>query len=140
MRTNRVVKSGNRNVVLFDGTEIGLVQSVDANDNYNPEQASGIGDIHVAEHVPTLADHTINVSKMVLRFDQMRAAGISWLNGDDALEGRIFDISVIDKDSGQEVRRYIGCTYASGGVRTNKHAIMLTDAVFKALDVTGTGA
>lgn len=137
--TNLKARSGNRIVVTFDGLQIGLVQSVRASDDYSPEPASGIGDIHVAEYVPTMARHTISVSSMVLFTGAMREAGISTLNGDDALEGRVFDIVVYSKDDGSELRKYVGCSYASGDIEVNKHAILVTNAQFNALDVSGAG-
>lgn len=137
--TNLKARSGNRIVVTFDGLQIGLVQSVRASDDYSPEPASGIGDIHVAEYVPTMARHTLSVSSMVLFTGAMREAGISVTNGDDALEGRVFDIVVYSKDDGTELRKYVGCSYASGDIEVNKHAIIMSNAQFNALDVSGSG-
>lgn len=136
---NLKVRSGNRMVVTFDGKQIGLVQSVRASDDYGPEPASGIGDIHVVEYVPTMARHTLSVSSMVLFTGAMREAGITTVNGDDALEGRVFDIVVYSKDDGAELRKYVGCSYASGDIEVNKHAIIMSNAQFNCLDVTGSG-
>jgi len=138
-KTNLKVRSGNRVTVLFDGTEIGLVQSVRANDDYSPEPASGIGDIHAQEYVPTMARHSIAVSNMVLNVASMREALISFENGDDALSGNVFDIVVRSKDDSSELRKYIGCSYASGDVEITKHAIIVSNAQFNALDVVGFG-
>jgi hypothetical protein len=137
---NLKVKSGNRHVVMLDGNVVGMAQSVDMHDDYSPEAASGIGDIHAQEYVPSMARHTVNVEEMVLRVANLRALGITLENGDDALKGRVFDILTVDKDSGATLRKYIGCSYASGGVQVRKHAIIVSSAVFNALDVSGTGA
>lgn len=136
---NKKVRSGNRIAVLFDNKEIGLVQSVRSSDDYNPEPASGIGDIHVIEHVPTMARHTISVSNMVLYKGGMRKAGIAAVNGDEVLQGKVFTIVQYGKDDGEELRRYEGCSYASGDMETSKHAIVMANATFLALDVTGSG-
>jgi len=136
---NLHVRSGNRLVVIFDNKRIGVVQSVRMADDYAPEPASGIGDIHVVEHVPTMARHSVSVSTMVLYTGAMTQAGLAFENGDDALAGLVFDIVSYDKDSGQELRRYKGCTYASGEVDVTKHAIVMSSAQFMALDVVGTG-
>lgn len=138
-RTNIKARSGNRMQVRFDNQQIGLVQNLRGSDDYGPEPASGIGDIHVAEYVPTMARHTVSASAMVLYTGAMREAGISFVNGDDALRGNVFDIVVVDKESGAELRKYIDCSYASGDIEVNKHAIVVTNATFNALDVTGTG-
>ncbi len=137
--TNLRARSGNRVIVKFDGKQIGLIQNVRGSDDYSPEPASGIGDIHVAEYVPTMARHSISVSSMILFTGAMREAGITALNGDDVLEGKVFDIVVQAKDDGEELRKYIGCSYASGDIEINKHAILVANGQFNALNVTGTG-
>lgn len=138
-KQNVRVQSGNRLVVKFDGVEIGLVQNVRMNDDYSPEAASGIGDIHAQEYVPTMARHVLNVTNMVLKKGSMRAAGLSPENGDAVLQGVVFDIIAQDKDTGEVMRKYTGCSYASGDLEIGKHAIVMSSAVFNALDVSGTG-
>ena len=139
MKENLKTRSGNRIVVVFDGKQIGLVQTVRMSDDFGPEPASGIGDIHVQEYVPTMARHTLSVSSMILFAGAMREAGITTVDGDEALEGRVFDIVVQSKDDGTELRKYIGCSYASGDVEVTKHAIIVSNAQFNALNVTGSG-
>lgn len=137
--TNLKVRSGNRVVVKLDGKDVGLIQSVRMSDDYSPEPASGIGDIHVAEYVPTMARHSLSISNMVLFVGAMREAGLSALDGDDVLKGKVFDIVVFSKDDGSELRKYMGCSYASGDVEVNKHAILMSNGMFNALNVSGTG-
>lgn len=136
---NLKARSGNRVIVKFDGKQIGLIQSVRMSDDYGPEPASGIGDIHVAEYVPTMARHSISVQSMILFTGAMREAGIHTVDGDAALEGMVFDIVIQSKDDGAELRKYTGCSYASGDVEVNKHAILVTSGQFNALNVTGSG-
>lgn len=136
---NLKARSGNRVLVKIDGKQIGLIQSVRMNDDYSPEPASGVGDIHVAEYVPTMARHTVNVSSMVLFSGAMRDAGVAMENGDAVLEGLVFDIVVESKDDGALLRKYTGCSYASGDVEVQKHAILVSNAVFNALDVSSKG-
>lgn len=136
-KVNQNVRTGNRILVKFDGKTIGLCQSVDMRDDFSPEPASGIGQIHAAEYVPTLARHTISVEEMVLNTQSMLAAGISSENADASLQALVFDIVVTDKDTGVELRKYTGCSYASGGTQVRKHAILVSNATFNALDVSG---
>jgi dipeptide/tripeptide permease len=56
------------------------------------------------------------------------------------LLGLVFDIVVASKDSGAILRAYRGCSYASGSMEVQKHAILMQQGVFNALDVSGTGA
>ena len=140
MQRNQNVRSGNRIAIVFDTTQIGLIQSLRASDDYSPEPASGVGDIHVQEYVPTMARHTLSVSQMVLKKKSMREVGIALENGDDALKGLVFNIEIYDKDTGDLLRKYIGCSYASGDLDVSKHAILASNATLNALDVQGTGA
>jgi hypothetical protein len=136
---NRKTRSGNRIAVVFDGKQIGLVRSVRASDDYSPEAASGIGDIHVQEYVPTQARHSLAVQAMVLNSGSMRAAGLAAENGDAMLKGLVFDIVYYDKETGEELRKYVGCSYASGDIDVQAHQIVVNSAMFNALDVQGKG-
>ena len=138
-QVNQKVRSGNRVTITLDGKTVGLLQNVRGSDDYGPEPASGIGDIHVAEYVPSTARHSVSCSSMVLNKGSMRELGIALENGDDALKGMVFDIVVQDKSDGSVLRKYLGCSFASGDIEVNKHSILVSNAQFNALDVTGTG-
>lgn len=141
MATRNVkTRSGNRIVVVFDGKQVGLVRSVRPSDDYAPEPASGIGDIHAQEYVPTMARHSITVSAMVLIKGALLEAGIVPENGDGALEGLVFDLEVYDKDKGTLLRKYVGVSYASGDLDINAHQIVVQSGMFNALDVGGVAA
>lgn len=137
---NLKTRSGNRIIIVFDGKQIGLMQSVRMSDDYSPEPASGIGDIHVQEYVPTMARHSLSVSSMLLNRGSMLEAGIASENGDAMLQGLVFDIEVYSKDDGTLLRKYVGCSYASGDLEVSKHAILMSSGMFNALDVVGLGA
>ena len=134
--TNLKVRTGNKTVVLMDGNNVGLVQSVRASDDYSPEPASGIGDIHIQEYVPSTARHTLAISQLSLYIGSLRTLGLAVENGDAVLQGGVFDIVTMDK-SGTVLRKYTGCSYASGDVEISAHKIIVTNAQFNALDVTG---
>ena len=65
-------------------------------------------------------------------------SGIAMENGDGVLQGLVFDFEVYSKDDGTLLRKYIGCSYASGDLEISKHAIVMASGQFLALDVTGT--
>lgn len=138
-QTNLKTRSGNRVVPVFDGKTFGLIQSIRMNDDYAPDAASGVGDIHVQEYVPTQARHSLSVTNMVLIKGDMRRAGIAIVNGDAVLKGMVFDIEVFDKDTGELLTKYIKCSYASGDIEVTKHAIIMNSAQFLALDKDGDG-
>lgn len=140
MKQNLKVRSGNRIVVVFDGKKIGMVRSVRASDSYGLEAASGIGDIHVQEHVPTMATHSLSISNMVLIKGAMMSSGIVPENGDAALQGLVFDLEQYDKDTGVMIRKYVGVSYDSGDIDISAHQIVVQSGQFKALDVVGQSA
>lgn len=131
--------SGNTARVLFDGQEVGTLYSVTCNDTYNLEAVSGIGDIHVQEHVPTVATHTISANTAVLRNKSLRQAGVAIENGDAALLGLEITIEFFDDASGSSLRKYTGCSFDSGSVTVGKNTVVLSDVSFKARDVSGVG-
>lgn len=137
---NLKARSGNKITVLYDGKMMGAVRSVTCSDDYSPEPVLGIGEIHVQEYVPTVARHTLAINGMVLIADNLRKAGIYAENGDDALKGNVFDILVQAKDDGAVLRKYSGCSYASGSVEVTSNAIVMNSGSMMALDVTGKGA
>jgi hypothetical protein len=135
--SNLKTRTGNKIAVTFGGLQIGLLQSVRLNDDYAPEPASGIGDIHVQEYVPTMARHSISVQAMALNKGSMIAAGAAAENGDAMLQGLVFDIEHYSMPDGALLRKYVGCSYASGDIEITKHAIVMQSGQFNALDVTG---
>ena len=46
----------------------------------------------------------------------------------------------VDLDDGTLLRKYVGCSYASGSIDIQKHQIAVQSAQFNALDVVGTAA
>lgn len=136
--TNLKTRSGNRIIVTLDGKQVGLMQSCRASDDYSPEPSSGIGDIHVQEYVPTMARHNLNVSFMVLNKNALFDQNLIPENADGVLRGLVIDIEQFDKDTGNLIRKYMGCSFASGDYEITKHAIVMQSAVFLALDVIGT--
>jgi hypothetical protein len=137
MRTNVKTRSGNRVVVQFDGNTVGLLQNIRMSDDYAPEPASGIGDIHAIEYVPTMARHQVSASTMILFSGALRDIGITPENGDAVLQGAVFDICVLSKDDGSVLRKIVSCSFASGDTEVGKHAIITSNCQFNALDVSG---
>jgi hypothetical protein len=149
---NAIVRSSNRFTIKIGGVVVGLLQDLRCQDDYSPEPASGIGDIHVKEYVPTMARHTISTSQACMFTASLRNLGISFENGDDALKGMVFDIEVNDRitqlsvsegistevlmgaegSSGTVLRRYEKCSFASGDIEIRKHAMIVTSATINA--------
>lgn len=139
MKQNVLTRTGNRVVALLDGKQVGLMQSISAGDDYGLDAASGIGDIHVQEYVPTVARHSLSISSLVLKRNSLMSLGFVPENGDGALQGLVFDVEVYDKDDGTLLRKYTGVSYSSGSIDVTKHAIIVQSGQFMALDVSGSG-
>lgn len=137
-KSNVQARSGNRFLLVMDGVTIGAARSARLSSDYGPEPLSGIGDIHVLEHVPTMARHSVSVAQMVIKKRSLLALGLVPENGDGALRGLVFDILAQDKDTGEVVQKMIGCSYASGDVDISAHQITMMNGQFNALDVQGT--
>jgi hypothetical protein len=124
---------------MFDGVQIGLLQDVRFNEDYAPAEASGVGNIRVVEYVPTMAKYTVSARFMVLNLGSMYKAGVVVpKDADGVMQGFVFDIAVYDNGDGSLLRKAIGCSYASGDIEIQKHAILVSSANFNALDVSGT--
>jgi len=136
-RENAQVRTANHVKILLDGQTIGIMQNLRGSDDYGLEPVSGVGDIHVIEHVPTVARHQVSVSFAALRRDLLVNHGFVPENGTGALRGLIFDIEVYDKRDGVMIKKYIGCSYASGDVSYDAHRVIMRNASFQALDVSG---
>jgi hypothetical protein len=136
---HRIVNSSNRIEIQFDGKVVGLLQNIRPNDEYGHEPASGVGDLHVQEYVPSMARHQISAATMVLYADNLRDLGIAMENGDEVLKGLVFDICIYGKDPKNNglLRKYMKCSYTGGDIEIQKHAIVASNAQFVALDVVG---
>lgn len=140
MSTNRVnVRSANRFVIKLDGVQIAICKSLRASDDYGHAPEYGIGDIHAQEIVPSAARHSVSVTHTVVKSQAVRGLGISAENGDDVLQGREFDILGMDKDTGDVLRKYIGCVFTSGDSTIDANQTIKGTMQFQCRDVQGVG-
>lgn len=137
MKQNLQAQSGNRVAVVFDGKQIGAMQSARMTDDYGLEPVYGIGDINPIENVPTAARYSLSCQNVVLRKGAMRAAGLIPENGNEVLQGLVFDVEVYDKDDGSLIRKHVGCSYTSGDIDFQRNAIIMASAQFVCLNASG---
>lgn len=139
-RSNVQVQTGNRVLVKIDNATIGMCQSVRASNDYGMQETSAIGDIHVVEYVPSIARHTLTAAFVVLKRAALEQKGIFAPNenGDSMLLGNVFDVVIIDKDTGRPLRTYKDCTFASDDIEVTKHAVIAKNTTMLARDVVGT--
>ena len=131
----------NRSRVFFEGqtggpVEFILLQNVRGSDDYAPEAVSGIGDIHAREYPPTMARHQFRLGGYMVKDEPAIEGGFFSEDGDQRLEQIAFDVMIATKE-GPELRRYLGCTFASGSFTLTAHRLLMKNAVFNALNVQG---
>lgn len=132
-----LARTGNHIRITLDGKAVGLIKSLRGSDDYGPDAVSGIGDIHVLEYVPTIARHSCSAAFVCIKQDLLIRHGFIPENGTAALRGLVFDIEVFDKRGGELIKKYIKCSYASGDVAFEAHAIIMRNVQFNALDTSG---
>lgn len=132
----RFVWEANKTRVFLDGVEFFLLSNIRATDDYALERVSGIGDIHVKENIPTVAQHVFTMSGYIVKDEQAIARSVIPENGDVALEGRTFSIEIFDKE-GPLLRRYEECTCNNADANMTAHRLLMKDATFYAIDVSG---
>src|SRR3978361_1103160 len=92
---NQLTYSGNLITVELDTKVVGLIQSLRASDNFGLEAASGVGDIHNVEYVPSRADHSLSIQNMTLFTGNLRdVLGQLNENGDAVMQGWVFDVVI----------------------------------------------
>jgi hypothetical protein len=137
-QVNLQTRSANRVAVVFDGKQVGAMRSLDMNDDYGHEPQYGIGDAEPFEHVPTAARYSLSCSQVVLSRKSLRQLSLTQENASGVLKGLVFDIEVFDKDTGELLSKYIGCSYTGGSVQINANAVLIASANFVALTRSGT--
>lgn len=145
------VQTGNRIQVLVAGHIVGLVQSMQASDDYGVQPATKVGSIEAVEIVPLEANHTINISMMMLSHDTLyqSAKGYRLIpeSGNNnptyntALKGLEMDIIVRsfngDDNDGKVLVMYRKCVYASGSIDVTANRIIVAQATFRATHRVG---
>lgn len=134
---NRNVRSGNLVYVYLDGQQIGAAQNASMDMDFAPEPIYGIGDIDPIENVPTRASYRVNVTQAVLDRQSLLARGLIPENGEAALQGLVMDFVKVDRLTGQVLRKYIGCSYASGQISTRTNGHLEITGQFNALGAQG---
>lgn len=118
------VYSGNSVLVVIKNKPVGLLQDVTADEDWQPEAASGIGDPRVVEYVPTMYRISLTVSSMSLKKDSLFSVGVFPENVDTYLATEPFTILVIDKVSKKTIRQYNNCIFGRGTLSVRKHTIV----------------
>jgi hypothetical protein len=145
------VMTGNIIKVEFGGKLVGIIQSVNAQDDYGLQPISGVGRNTAYENAPGFARFSLTVDTIFL-FPGLitgttslteEAGGDQLVNFEDAdiapgvaediLRGIVIDI-VIRTKGGKELFRYKWCSYGGGSFGIQKHVAVSRSAQFLAID------
>lgn len=142
------VMTGNIVAIEFGGRRVGIIQSVNAQDDYGLQPISGVGRNTAYENAPGFARFSLTVDTTFL-FPGLIAGTISLADGDqlvnfedadiapgiaeDILRGITVDVVVRTK-GGKELFRYKWCSYGGGSFGIQKHVAVSRSAQFLAID------
>jgi hypothetical protein len=130
------VYSGNTIVVMINNKPVGLLQNLTASEDYSPEAASGVGNPSVIEYVPTMQRINLACDSMSLKKDSLFSVGVFPGDVQSYLASNPFIVQIIDKVSGQTIRQYENCIFASGTVSIRKHTIVAHNCSLLSTTVT----
>jgi len=130
------VYSGNQIVVMISNKPVGLLQNMTASEDYAPEPASGVGDPRVVEYVPTMQRISLACDSMSLKKDSLFSVGVFPADIQSYMASNPFTVQIIDKITGQTIRQYDGCLFASGTVSVRKHTIVAHNCTILSTNVT----
>ncbi len=156
------VLNGNVITIAIANQTIGMVQSMQVQEDYGLQPVSGIGMVVPAEHSPGMARIQLTMDTIYVVSNDgkiqgtTRAPALSNVTNLDAgeigpptprliLRGNVFTISVYQFDptqgngiptpnGGQLIRSYLNCAYAGGSISFQKHALVMRNAQFMATD------
>lgn len=142
------VMTGNIVAAEFGGKRIGIIQSINAQDDYGLQPVSGVGRNTAYENAPGFARFSLTVDTMFLfpgliggtssladidGLVNFEDADIAPGVAEDVLRGIVIDI-VIRTKGGRELFRYKWCSYGGGSFGIQKHVAVTRSAQFLAID------
>lgn len=146
--------TGNLVEIEIGGKRVGIINSINAQDDYGQQPVSGVGRNTAYEHAPGFARFSVTVDTSFL-FPNLIAGTSSLADGDnmvnfedaeiapriaeDILRGLVCDI-VIRTKGGRELFRYKWCSYGGGSIGIQKHTVVTRSAQFLAIDKVYPGA
>jgi hypothetical protein len=146
--------TGNHVTVEIGDVKVGIIRSVNGNDDMGMQVVSGIGRVNPYEHAAGMTRFSITVDTIYLfpgliegtedlasadglkNFEQ---ADIAPKIAADVLNGNVFDFVVRTK-GGAELYRYTDCSYNGGSTGIQAHQIVGRNANFMAIDKVFKGA
>lgn len=114
--------TGNRVILKYGGEAIGTVQNCSFTDDFSLQEADGMGDLEVQEHVPGKITHRIDFEKYFVAADTLQKLGMV-PTSDEWMTAPELSIEVIDTVTKQTVESYTGVKFNSHTRRYTKHQI-----------------
>lgn len=146
--------TGNLVLIELGGVFVGIIQSLNGQDDLGLQPISGVGRNTAYENAPGFARYSLTIDTIFL-FPNLVAGTTSLADGDhmvnfedaniapkiaeDALRGLVVDIVVRTK-GGKELFRYKYASYGGGSFGIQKHVPVTRSAQFLAIDKVYPGA
>lgn len=118
----QTVHTGNTALIKIDGVAVGRAQGFNPSTDYGTQGVYELGTIMPVEHVYLRYEGRISFERFMMRRENLASLGYVGL-GEDILKKDIIDIEVQDKETGETIAAYRGCTFANYDARHQANAI-----------------
>lgn len=121
--------TGHTILLKIKGNTIGRAQGIDGERSFGTEGIYEIGSIMPQEHVNNRYEGSVNIERFLVRNTDLARAGYASL-GEEVLKKNVITLEVVDKYTGNIVRRYHGCTIVTYRETFRVNAIAGENATF----------
>lgn len=118
----QTVHTGNTALIKIDGVAVGRAQGFSPSTDFGTQGVYEIGTIMPVEHVYLRYEGRISFERFMMRKENLALLGYVGL-GEDILKKHIIDIEVQDKETGETITVYRGCTFANYDATYRANAI-----------------
>ena len=123
------VHAGHTIKIKIDKQEVGRIQSGEGRRSFGQEGVYEIGSIMPQEHVPLRYEGGFTVDRFYVRKKDLKQLGLASV-GEEILQKDVIDIEVEDKQTGDIVRVYEGCSLQDYSENFRVNAISGENASF----------
>lgn len=123
------IQSANLVDISIKGKSVGRAQSIRSTRSFGTVDVYQIGSIMPQESAALKFEGRVTLSRFRLRRSDLIKQGIVSV-GADVLQKPVFDITIRDKESGQIIESYLGCSIISTDTEVRANEIISEEAQF----------
>lgn len=105
--------TGNLIQIMVAGKVVGRIQSISSRESFGTEPVYELGSMMPAEYVTNRWQGTLTIEKYQLRRSQFDGLPVAY--SENVLTSELFDVVVIDKATGVQLEKFIGCIQSDAG-------------------------